>query len=65
MELLCECNGFDCQKTIDIPFEKAKEIKRIPSSIIIVDGCSTGSDASDTFVKKELGYSIYIERKKS
>lgn len=59
MEILCECNSFDCNRAIEIPFEVVKKIKAIPNSVIIRDGCS--AEPTDTLVSKEDGYSVYTD----
>ena len=60
MKLLCECNGDDCQKTIDLPLEEAQRIEGL-KRVIIVDGCPTGPEPTDVLVSKETGYTIYKE----
>ena len=62
MNLLCECNSFDCKKTVAVSLEKAKEAKAIPNSVIIVDGCTVGADSLDIFVQRESGFTIYSDK---
>jgi len=66
MKILCECNSFNCKKTIDVPFKEALEIRRMSLSfqhrIIIVEGCPHGAELTDTLISKKCGYSIYQEQ---
>lgn len=61
MNILCECNSFNCKETIDIPFEELEKIKA-SGNIIIAKGCSYGADPTDILINKEIGYSIYKEQ---
>lgn len=60
MKLLCECSSFNCRKAIDVPVEEAQRAEGL-HRVIIVDGCPTGPEPTDTLVRKESGYTIYEE----
>ncbi len=60
MRLLCECMSFDCGLTIDIPVDEALDAR--VGKVIIVAGCSTGPEDTDTLIEKKEGYSIYKEK---
>lgn len=60
MKMLCECNSFDCRKTIDLSTEEAQRAEGL-HRVLIVDGCPTGPEPTDTLVSKESGYTIYTE----
>ncbi len=62
IELLCECNGLDCDKTMEMSLEDAQKIDHNLGLVIIVDGCVTGPDATDTLFEIKSGYSIYQEQ---
>ena len=60
MKVLCECNSFSCNKVISLPLEEALRAEGL-KRVVIVDGCETGPEPTDTLVSKEKGYMIYRE----
>lgn len=60
MQTLCECNSTECRLTFNIPLRELQQIQAV-SQIVIVDGCPTGPEPTDTLVRKESGYTIYEE----
>ena len=60
MKVLCECNSFNCSKVISLSIEEAQRAEGL-KRVIIIDGCETGPESTDTLVSKEKGYSIYRE----
>lgn len=61
ISVLCECESFNCSKSIKISYEKSMEIRKNPNAIIIIDGCIRGPNKTDTLISEEQGYSIYEE----
>lgn len=62
MIIFCECNSFDCDKTIDIPLNELDAIRdKDLRSIIIVNGCPRGAEPTDVLISHKEGYSVYRE----
>ena len=61
MKVLCECNSFDCNESIDLSLEENKKVHSDCKNIIIANSCPFGADPTDVFVKKGNGYSVYKE----
>lgn len=59
--LVCECDGFECNKTIELPLDRAEEIQRMRNLFVIAKGCPTGPKATDKLVEKCDGYSLYAD----
>lgn len=57
---LCMCDSLSCDKSIQLPLEEALEV--FPNGLVlIVDGCVNGPSATDKFVEKREGYTLYRE----
>lgn len=66
--LLCQCLGFKCKLSIQVPEEVANAISRA-GYVVIVEGCEHGPDKFDEPVDKSLvdnrpesergGYNLY------
>ncbi len=59
--VVCECYSSNCGEVIGMLQEKLEDIKRIPNSVIIVEGCKQGAEDTDVLIAKEMGYSVYRE----
>lgn len=58
-EYLCECNSFECRKTINMT--PADEMGRARDTFAIANDCTVGPDPTDVLVEKREGFSWYRE----
>lgn len=62
MQVLCECDSFNCNLAIEISVADMQEIKSDPSKLIISGICPTGPEPTDELVEDRGTYKIYRER---
>jgi len=59
--VLCTCDSWHCDKSIQIPIDIALEIRQ-KGYVVIVDGCRNGPSSTDALVEKRDGYALYKEQ---
>ena len=57
--VFCECNSFECTKTIELPAEEAQAILLLGDVFVIVDDCEIGPSPTDILHEAREGYTLY------